>query len=412
MKAKIVPLLSVLCVPLSFAADAASTKAAPDLQAMRTEAEALSQLTQTPKYRTEDAPEATPNFKPIYYSGPDFKGKPTTVFAWLGIPEKREGKVPAVVLLHGGGGSASKDWVKHWNARGYAALSMALEGQTDNYDMKTRSFPRNPEGGPARSAIFGDSAAPIKDQWMYHCVANVGYAAALLRSLPEVDPQKVGIVGVSWGGIITATVIGIDTKYAFAIPIYGCGGLDAIPNHYGGNLTNNDVYKKVWDSHLRLEKAHMPVLWLTCLEDAQFPVDAFALSRKKKVHGPSMLSIVPGMGHGGDSAVREDCFSFADAVLKEGRPWVLQTAAKLEGENFQVTFDSTKSPESAVLVSTTDSGPAGLRKWIQTPATLSMNGDRWIAGAAIPQGSTAYFINIKAGKLTASSDYFEIKATP
>lgn len=381
---------------------------APDYKAMNAEVEALAQLTQAPKYQAAEGVDSTPNLKAIYYEGPDFKGKPTKVFAWLGVPEKREDKIPAVVLVHGGGGTASKEWVKLWNDHGYAAISMSLEGQTDQYDANKKRV-RNPDGGPERSGIFGDSAAPLKDQWMYQSVANVELANALLRGLPNVDPDKVGIVGVSWGGIITATVIGIDPRYAFAIPVYGCGGLDAIPNQYGASLANNALYKNVWDSHLRIERAAMPILWLSWPQDAHFPMDAFVLSRKKKVHGASVLCLVPGMGHGGKGADRADSFTFADSVLKEGRPWILQTSSNLEAGKIEASFDSTKPLDSAVLVSTTESGITGSRKWIESPATLKKDGDLWIADAAVPAGTTACFINMKSGQLTTSSDYKEIK---
>jgi cephalosporin-C deacetylase-like acetyl esterase len=235
-----------------FAAD--STPAAPDFAAMRAEVEALANLTEVPKYEVVERADATPNLKPILYSGLDYKGKPTKVFDWLGVPENTTGNVPGVVLVHGGGGSASKGCVESWNKLGYAAISMSLEGHNDKKA-------KLPVGGPERSGIFGDSTAPIKDEWMYNAVADATLAAAILRSLPEVDPSKIGINGCSWGGIIASTVIGIDPRYAFAISVYGCSGLDTIPNHYGGSLSNNEVYKKVWDANLRLDRARMPILW-------------------------------------------------------------------------------------------------------------------------------------------------------
>jgi hypothetical protein len=68
-----------------------------------------------------------------------------------------------------------------------------------------------------------------------------------------------------------------------------------------------------------------------------------------------------------------------------------------------------KPLETAVLVSTTDSGITGSRKWIQSPATLTNYGDRWLADAALPAGTTACFLNVKSGPLTATSDYHEVK---
>ena len=40
-------------------------------------------------------------------------------------------------------------------------------------------------------------------------------------------------MGVSWGGVITSTVMGIDSRFAFAIPTYGCGHMADAENHWG-----------------------------------------------------------------------------------------------------------------------------------------------------------------------------------
>ena len=104
--------LAAICLTTSvlIADDPAPTPATPDFNAMRAEVEALDNINEPPKYEVLDRADATPNLKPIFYSGLDYQGKPTTVFAWLGVPENTDGKkVPAVVLAHGGGGAASKD---------------------------------------------------------------------------------------------------------------------------------------------------------------------------------------------------------------------------------------------------------------------------------------------------------------
>ena len=46
--------------------------------------------------------------EPIFIEGEPLKGKPTRVFAWWGLPEgaSADRKVPAMVLVHGGGGTA------------------------------------------------------------------------------------------------------------------------------------------------------------------------------------------------------------------------------------------------------------------------------------------------------------------
>src|SRR4051794_38754470 len=133
----------------------------------------------------------------IYYEGEPYKGKPTRVFAYLGVPEKRQGKLPAVVLVHGGGGTAFREWVELWQKRGYVALAMDLAGVGP--DGK-----RLPDGGPGQSdADKFYFEGGVKDFWTYHAVASVLRGVSLLASLPEVDPKRIGVTGISWGGYLT-----------------------------------------------------------------------------------------------------------------------------------------------------------------------------------------------------------------
>src|SRR5215472_18001055 len=46
----------------------------------------------------------------LYYEGEPYRGKPTRVFAYLARPEKAQGRLPAMVLVHGGGGTAFPGW--------------------------------------------------------------------------------------------------------------------------------------------------------------------------------------------------------------------------------------------------------------------------------------------------------------
>jgi hypothetical protein len=137
-------------------------------------------------------------------------------------------------------------------------------------------------------------------------------------------------------------------------------------------------------------------------------MEAVNNSRKKAGSEVSELCLIPGMGHGNLSD-RPEWFAFADSVLKDGKPGIQQKSSKLESGKAQASFVSAKPLESAVLVSTTGTGHTGTRTWVETPATLGQTGDLWVADAAVPEGTTACFINVKNGPLTISSDYFEIK---
>lgn len=143
----------------------------------------------------------------IFYEGLPWRGKPTRVFAWYGIPANQgNGKVPAIVLVHGGGGTAFADWVKLWNSRGYAAIAMDTCGSVPSRGSGepggAENRPRHEFAGPPGwDASFQQTDWPVEDQWTYHAVADIMLANSLIRSFPEVDPERVGITGISWAAI-------------------------------------------------------------------------------------------------------------------------------------------------------------------------------------------------------------------
>ena len=71
-----------------------------------------------------------PGLRALFYEGLPFEGRRATVFAWYGKPRgaSAEHKVPGIVLVHGGGGTAFETWVRLWNKRGYAAIAMDHNG--------------------------------------------------------------------------------------------------------------------------------------------------------------------------------------------------------------------------------------------------------------------------------------------
>jgi dienelactone hydrolase len=346
--------------------------------------------------------------KAIYFEGVPYRGEPTRVFAWLGLPENSSGRVPGVVLVHGGGGTAFKQWVQKWNDHGFAAISIAVEGQTD-VRTESNSWQRHAWSGPARSGIYSDSDQPLPDQWIYHAATASILANSLLRSLPEVDEDAVGISGISWGGVATATVMGIDDRFAFAIPIYGCGQMHLVENQWGRALSPNALYRNVWDPMLYLHRAKMPALWLSWPEENHFPLTSQAASYRATT-GPYMVSLIPGMKHSHPHGWNPpDSYAFAKSVLEEGAPWCRQLKYQVLDNECRVVFTSTKRLESAVLISTSSSGFTGDREWVESPATLERDGERWIANATLPPESTAWFINVHSGGLTVSSEFYEVE---
>jgi len=403
---------STLLFALAALACRAATPAA-ESEPLRERVAALGQLTRAPTVHAAAGFATEGAIKPLFFDGLPWRGKPTRVFAWLGMPAPEAGatKFPGVVLVHGGGGTAFKEWVQKWNEQGFAAIAIAVEGQTDERIPGAPAgaqWQRHAAGGPARQGIYGDTAERLEDQWMYHAVADVVLANSLLRSLPAVDAARVGVCGISWGGIITATVVGIDARFAFGIPIYGCGALDRAPNQYGRALEHQAFYREVWEPVLRLPRATLPLFWLTGPRDAHFPLDVQQASYRA-APGPRMVSVPFDMKHSHPAGWNPpDSYAFAKAVVETGRPWARELAQDNRAGTARVEFETTRAIRDATLIykRTAD--------WEQAPAKLENPTDRTraTASATVPAGTTAYFFNLAANGLTLSSELQTIAPTP
>src|SRR5262245_7807203 len=217
------------------------------------------------------------NVSSIYYEGEPYKGKPTRVFAYLARPEKAEKKSPAMVLVHGGGGKAFEEWAKLWAKRGYVALAMDLAGCGP--DGK-----RLDDGGPGQSDDFKfwvKSDDP-KDFWTYHAVAAIVRGVSLLADLPDVDAERIGITGISWGGYLTCIVAGLDDRLKVAVPVYGCGFIHE-NSAWNGHFAKMDAdHKKMWVKNFEpsqyLKDAKMPVLFVNGTNDFAYPLDSYKKS--------------------------------------------------------------------------------------------------------------------------------------
>ena len=409
---------AVVLVPV-IAAWSAHADVASDLAAV----EALGDLTNAPTVYTTNGVVTNVNcvgtIQAIMYDGQDYTGSPTRVFAYIGMPAgaSSNSPVPAAVCVHGGGGTAISAWVEKWNERGYAAIAMDTEGRSPIGGKHVHEW-----AGPQRTGIYDDMAKPIGDHYMYHATADTILANSLLRSLPEIDADKVGVVGVSWGGVITSTTIGIDDRFAFAVPTYGCGHMHDALNNWGAALGNNETYKTVWDPVLRMTNTTLPVLWFSWPEDYHFPMDCQAYTYHP-APGEHMVSLVPGMGHGhGAMYLRPESYDFADNVLSNGTGWCVQQSISLTGSTVEVVFAATRTLKTASLIYTTGTGKTGDLTWPETNVTSMVESPAgtWTITAQLPEDATGWFVNTTAdanvsgyrgdGDVIASSDYQEVIA--
>lgn len=340
----------------------------------------------------------------LVYGGETYHGEPTQVFAYFAAPwtidSEAEKPVPGIVLVHGGGGRAFRDWAELWAKRGYAAIAMDLAGKgADGSALEN--------GGPDQSheEKFGTIDEPIENQWPYHAVANVILAHSLLRTMEDVDPNRVALTGISWGGYLTCIVAGLDDRFAMAMPVYGCGFLrdnSAWKATEFAKMTEaqSDKWHTLWDPSQYIGSATMPVAFLNGTNDFAYPIDSYAKTTAL-VQSPKEFSIQLRMRHGHIFDFPE-FFAYVDERLKDGVPMPKVSAPEIHDNRLVTRVESeTRIREAAIVYTTGPHAENPERAWVSEDLNIV---DGALIGAPPPENATAWYVAVEDDRgLKASS---------
>lgn len=377
-------------------------------------------LTKTPKVTYVPELDYNDKIKAIYYTGENYQNRPSRVFAYIGFPEgaSAKNKVPAVVCVHGGGGQAFPQWVEEWNKRGYAAIAM------DNYgnmpSSKTGKFVRDPQGAVPPDLSYATINQPIQNQWMYHAVAEAILANSVLRADERVQANKIGLTGISWGGVISGITIGVDNRFAFAVPVYGCGYLSE-------NLTYFNYYKNkrvtdYWGVEKYIPFASSPVLWISGDRDTSFDINCFSKTVQNTPNG--MAAIKPAMLHGHyEGWEPAEIYAFADSYCKGGKSMVkiITQPNKSMGKKISVSYQAASGTTLNTVRAYYLTKPFGYEtdqygnkaKFVGEWQFVDGTAGNGKATVTLPDGVYAYYINFvstSGGKiLISSTDYVVLK---
>jgi len=305
----------------------------------------------------------------VYYQGEPYHGKPTRVFAYLGRPDTGKGPYPAMLLVHGGGGKAFRDWAEHWAQRGYVALAMDTAGCGPNGPLA--------DGGPDQSDAtkFRDfTDENVCDMWTYHAVAAVIRGHSLLARLPEVDHSRIGITGLSWGGYLTCIVAGLDHRLKVAVPVYGCGFLGEDSFWKATALANmrpeaRARWLRDFDPSQYLSGVKCPILFMNGTRDFAYPLDSYRASYRLVPARLRHISVIPDLPHHHIWTFAE-VDQFVDSVLRNGAPLPRLSAPAIRGDLVTATVVSSTPIKQASLLYTTDTGEWQKRRWESVPAQI------------------------------------------
>lgn len=248
--------------------------------------------------------------------------------AYLFLPTKRSGKLPAVLCLHptnrdlgkkipaGLGGSYDRQYALHLAERGYVTLAPDYVGSGDSKDFDPYAH--------------GYISATMKGIWNHmRCVD-------LLQSLPEVDPERIGVIGHSLGGHNSMFVAVFDERIQCIVS--NCG-FNSFPYYMQGKLQgwSHSGYMPRIATHYDCDPQKMPFdfpevvaalaprpfLASAPLHDSNFAVEGVrvCIAAAKPVYAlhaadEKLTANYPDCGHDFPDEPREVAYAWLDRWLK------------------------------------------------------------------------------------------------
>ncbi|MFA5840004.1 MAG: alpha/beta fold hydrolase [Candidatus Margulisiibacteriota bacterium] len=354
----------------------------------------------------------------IFYESLPYKGVPVHIFGYFCHPIKFKGKLPAVLLVHGGGGSASLNRSIILARKGYAVLAIDLPGKGEK-----RAGSRS-TGPDMDVANLLNAKAPFENNYLVNAVAATRNAITYLAQRKEVDPSRIGMVGLSWGGVITLLTNGQDDRLKAAVNVFGAG---YIPE----GCTWQDWFTKMsseeitnWDNSLDpknfLKSQHAPILFITGTNDHCYYLPTFQKSYNQ-VPVEKELCLIPNLRHQFFEAEQAIVWRWIDIYLKEGGsfPAITQLPGTEKDGKIKLTINASVSGEARITRATlyySLNGPSywTKKRWHPIPGQFKKGVFSFLIPSTLVKPEILYFISVFDTKGGISStpvrSLFKIKA--
>ncbi|WZZ36927.1 putative esterase YitV [Brassica napus] len=266
----------------------------------------------------------------------------------LSLKDKSVERRPAVVFMHAS--DANKEWLRPfleaYASRGYVAIGLDSRYHGERADSKTAY----------RDALISSWKNGNTMPFIFDTVWDLIKLAEYLTQRKDIDPQRIGITGISLGGMQAWFAAAVDTRYSVAVPLIGVQGFRwAIDNDawqarvdslkplfevaridMGKSKIDKEVVEKVWD---RIAPgiasqfdapysvpviAPRPLYLLNGAEDPRCPLGGLVVpvKRAKKAYKktPANFKFVAeeGVGHTVTSFMIKESSDWFEKFLKQG----------------------------------------------------------------------------------------------
>ncbi|HTV02771.1 MAG TPA: S9 family peptidase [Luteitalea sp.] len=202
-------------------------------------------------------------------------------------------KYPTLLRLHGGPTSQDAHTFNFerqiFAARGYAVVNVNYRGSSGR-------------GETFQESIFGD--------WGNFEVVDVLAATDHVVSIGVADPNRLGIGGWSYGGVLTDYVIASDTRFKAAISGAGSANHISLYGHdqytylydseFGPPWKNLDAWVKFSYPFFKADRITTPTLFVGGQNDFNVPIlgSEQLYQALKTLRVPTQLVVYPGQNHG------------------------------------------------------------------------------------------------------------------
>ncbi len=216
--------LCALCAPRADAQSSASSSAPPDPAYFSYDAKAPFAATETPQ-------PSPPGMRILRVTFPSPAPSPVpvnnTVVGFLFLPDT-PGPHPAMLVLH--------EWLpvnlndEYTLCEGIARNRIAAFLMVEPYSLMRRPQPRV----PFREIMSGN--VPLMKEALRQCVLDSRRCFDYLARRPDIDPSRMGVSGISLGGVLAPLIAGVDRRAKVLLTFVG--GADV-----GGEVWENVMFK-------------------------------------------------------------------------------------------------------------------------------------------------------------------------
>ena len=314
----------------------------------------------------------------ILYEGVAVDGNKLPVFAYIGYPDSPmpDGGYPGIVLVHGGGGTAFPEYANLWRSYGYAVIAV------DWYNR--HPVIKKEDGKDVCLSDRIEMAGGMRDNHQVR-VANMILAHSLLRSLKNVNANRTGYVGLSWGSWYGAIVASVDDRFKFSLQIY-CGDCK---KHLVNGIPLTETGSDIINGRF-LHSVKIPMYWVSGTNDAHMSPATWQCAWEECPVGWNH-SLVVALPHSHIGFTFPVCRRVADYFLQGGTELPKLGGTKFESNviSAEILSEGKGIIETVLCYTLDDNEVTNERQWHRVPAERKGN----MIFAEVPENAVQCFLS-------------------